>query len=128
MNRQKNYLKIRYFNFVLIPIPSWKEEDDIRGFNHVEEIFKSLNLPMIKCLRKKEKFKQSNLNKQERKKIKQKIEVIDGELLKNKNILIVDDVMTTGSTISAAIELLAQYQPKNIKILVLARKCRKNKK
>lgn len=128
ISRQKSYLKIKYLNYVLIPVPSWKEDDETRGFNHIEEIFKSLKLPIIKCLRKKEKFKQSGLTKQERKKIKQKIEVIDGTLLKDKNILIVDDVMTTGSTISAVIELLAQYQPKNIKVLVLARKCRKNKK
>lgn len=128
LSRQKCYLKIKYFNFVLLPIPSWSEDDDIRGFNHVEEIFKSLNLSMIKCLRKKEKFKQSSLKKKEREKVKQKLEIINGEIIRDKNILIVDDIMTTGSTIKAAIDLVLSFHPKSIKVLILARKCRKNKK
>ena len=38
-----------------------------------------------------------------------------------KNILIVDDVFTTGSTIRAAIDLVKQAKPKNIKVLVMAK-------
>ena len=128
LSRQKSYLKTKFFNYYMVPIPSWKEDDEIRGFNHVEEIFKTLNIPIIKCLRKKERFKQSELKKREREKIKQKIEIVNGDLLKGKNILIVDDVMTTGSTIKAAINLINYYDPKKIKVLILARKCRKNKK
>ena len=128
LSRQKSYLKIKYFNYILIPIPSWKEDDDTRGFNHVEEIFKSLKLPIVKCLRKKEKFKQSSLMKIERQNIKRKLEIVNGDIINNKKILIIDDVMTTGSTIKAAIDLLSKHNPKDIKILILSRKCRKNKK
>lgn len=128
LSRQITYLKIKYLKYTLVPIPSWVEDDDIRGFNHVEEIFKLLNLPIIKCLRKKEKFKQSSLNKKNRENVKQKLEIIDEQKIVGENILIVDDVMTTGSTIKAAIDLVSEYRPKSISVLILARKCRKNKK
>ncbi len=126
--RQKCYLKIKYSDFFMVPVPSWKQEDEIRGFNHVIEIFKLLNLPIINCLEKKENFKQSNLPKVEREKIKNKLKVINGHVIKNKKILIIDDVLTTGSTIKAVINLLENYSPKIIKVLILARKCRKKAK
>ena len=42
----------------------------------------------------------------------------------NKKVLIVDDVLTTGSSIKASIELLKKYKPKKMKGLVVAEKCR----
>lgn len=128
LSRQRFFLKLKFFDYTIVPIPSWKEDDEIRGFNHVVEIYKSLNLPIVNCLKKKEKFKQSSLNKRERKNVKDKLEIVNGSLLRDKEILIVDDVMTTGSTVKAAIDLILEYQPKNIQVLILARKCRKNKK
>lgn len=125
LSRQKSYLKIKYLNYVLVPIPSWEEEDKHRGFNHVEEIFKCLRLPIIKCLRKKVPFKQSKLSKGERTKVEGKLQYQKVTNLAHKKVLIVDDVLTTGSTIKAAIKIIEKYNPKVIKVLVLARKCRK---
>ena len=117
-------LKIKFRNYIIVPIPSTIESDEEREFNHVCEIFSSLDLPIFPCLKKKFDFKQSNLSKKEREKVKQKLFVIDGEKLKDKKVLIVDDVLTTGSSIKASIELLKKYKPKKMKGLVVAEKCR----
>ena len=119
------YLKLKFYGYYIVYIPSSMEDDKKRGFNHVKEMFRSLNLKSIDCLRKKYKFKQSSLSKKEREKIIDKLEVIDGKLITGKKILIVDDVLTTGSSIKAAIKLITKYHPKLIKVLVLAHNCRK---
>lgn len=126
LEKQAFYLRIKYFGYYLVYIPSSFEDDKKRGFNHVEEIFKLLNLKYIKLLRKKYHFKQSDLSKKEREKIIDKLEIIDGFRVKDKKILLVDDVLTTGSSIKSAIRLITKYQPKDIKVLVLAHNCRKN--
>ena len=114
------YLKIKYFGYTLIPAPSFIDADNERGFNHVKEIFKSLNLPMIKCIHKTKDVKQSDLTSKEREEIKNILE-IDNVDLSNKKILIVDDVFTTGSTIRVMIDLVKQKNPKKIKVLVLSK-------
>ena len=119
-------LKILYHDYLVIPIPSWKDDDNKRDFNHVFEIFSSLNLKMCPCLHKKENIKQSSLNKEQR--LKTKNLYIDKVNLTNKKILIVDDVMTTGSTVKHAIEIIKKKKPKIIKVLILAKNCRTNKK
>ncbi len=126
LERQRIMLKILYHDYLVIPIPSWKDDDNKRGFNHVFEIFSSLNLKMCPCLHKKENIKQSSLNKEQR--LKTKNLSIDKVNLTNKKILIVDDVMTTGSTVKHAIEIIKKKKPKIIKVLILAKNCRTNKK
>lgn len=127
LEKQAHYLRIKYFGYYLVYVPSSLEDDKKRGFNHVEEIFKLLNLNHINVLRKKFAFKQSDLPKKEREKIIDKLEVIDGFKIKDKKILLVDDVLTTGSSIKSAIRLITKYHPKDIKVLVLAHNCRKNR-
>ena len=103
-----------------MPAPSSKEADEERGFNHVVEMFKSLKLKMLTCIHKTTNVKQSDLNAEERKNIKDHL-FIDDVDLSNKKILIVDDVYTTGSTVKAMIELIKSKNPKKIKVLVMSK-------
>lgn len=128
LERQKSIIKLKYFGYYVITMPSWHEDDEKRQFKHLIEIIKPLNLQVIDCLKKKIKFKQSTLNKKEREKVTNKFEIINGYQITNKKILIFDDVMTTGSSLKAAIYHIKKFKPKKIKILVLARNCRKIKK
>lgn len=114
-------LKMLFYNYYMVFIPSNKEDDETRGFNHVKEIFKYIGLPFLEILEKKNKVKQSDRNFVQRKLIKYDLKVINIELVKNKKILIVDDVCTTGSTLKAAINLIKCGKPKDIKILVLSK-------
>ena len=121
LSRYARELRVMYHDYLMVPIPSYKEDDEIREFNHVEEMFKILKLKVEKVLDKTEKIKQANLSFNQRKEIKNFLRVTNGEVLTNKKVLIVDDVYTTGATISAAISLIEQYHPKKIRILVMSK-------
>lgn len=123
--RMRKILKTRYLGYTIVPIPSWHEDDEKRGFNHVVEIFKHIRLPTLKCLYKKNNHKQSAMSQKQREYIKDIIGIKENNVLTNKKILLVDDVYTTGSTISAAIKLIKTCRPKDVKILVLSMNCRK---
>lgn len=103
----------------IVPIPSFRDDDVKRGFNHVEEMFKCLNLPMLKCIKKIVNIKQSSLHFEERQKIQGRFILENEEQIEGKNILIVDDVFTTGATIKEAIRLIKQQNPKSIRVLVV---------
>ena len=115
-------LRLLYKGYTIVPLPSSKEDDEIRGFNHVYEIFKYLNLPIVNAIKKKYNFKQSELSKKERENILSKLEICDESELYGKKILIVDDVLTTGSSVKAAIKMIKKCHPKKIKVLILSRK------
>ena len=115
------YLKLKYLGYQIIPAPSYYEHDQIRGFNHVEVIFSSLKMKMLKCIEKITDVIQSDLSAKERENIKKNLIIKNGEQITGKKILIVDDVFTTGSTIKAMINLVKKYHPKKIKILLLSK-------
>lgn len=114
------YYHLRYRDYYIVPIPSYKTDNSLREFNHVEELFKPLNLPVLDILYKTEKYKQSDQKARDRHLISKYLEITDFNLVKDKKILIVDDICTTGSTLKAAINLIKRGKPKKIKILTIA--------
>lgn len=114
-------LKFLYLGFYLVPVPSYIDDNLKRGFNHVEEIFKELHLPFLHVIQKTNPIKQSDQKLQDREKIIERLKIVDEDKIRNKNILLVDDVFTTGSTIKACIELLSEHKPKKIKVLVMCK-------
>lgn len=120
INNYLDELSLKYNGFYMVPIPSYYEDDKRRGYNHVKVIFNNLDLRMIDCLYKTKDVKQKELSKKERSKIGEFISIKKDVNLKNKKILIVDDVITTGSSMRAAINLIEKHKPKKIEILSVA--------
>lgn len=111
--------KPNFADFVLIPVPLHKKRLKWRGFNQTEALAKELadffRIPLIsKCLIKvKETFPQIELSDQVRKEnIKGVFWAKNKELIRNKNILLVDDVYTTGSTMEEYAGVLKRPAPK----------------
>ena len=122
-------IKLSYSGYTIVPIPSYKEDDEIRGFNHVIEVFKQTGLEINEIIEKTDHFKQAEHSANKRKEIKKYLRLISNEPLAKKKVLIVDDIYTTGSTMKAAINLVERLNPKTIKVLVLAKtKTKQHKK
>lgn len=121
IERFKRELSIKYHDYILMPVPSSKEDDERRGFNHVDEIFKTLGLKMDYRIQKKIKTKQSDKTAKEREKIKDFLFLNNASTLKGKKILLVDDIYTTGSTVRACIELIQTLNPRRIEVLVICK-------
>ena len=128
LSRYINYLRIMYRGYVIVPAPSYHLDDERRGFNHVVEIFKALKLKIMPIITKTKQHKQSDHSAKGRMDITNVLSIDENANLKDKNILLVDDIFTTGSTLFSCIELLKPFHPKKIEILVIAKTKKKTKR
>lgn len=126
LDRFKNELKLRYYSYYIVFAPSNFADDEKRGYNHVQEIALIISNKVVDCLYKNQYFKQSDRSKQERNKVKDQISIKPHPSFFNKKILLVDDVITTGSTIKRCVELLKKDHPKKIEILILSKNFKNN--
>jgi len=98
----------------IVPIPIHEKKEKVRGYNQshfiADGISEILDIPAIKNAVKKEIHTESQTRKSRYnrwKNVKTTFKVTDSDVLKNKHLLLVDDVVTTGSTVEACgIELL----------------------
>ncbi|WP_366888425.1 ComF family protein [uncultured Aquimarina sp.] len=111
----------------IIPVPLHPRRLKERGFNQVEEfgkeIAKKLNAEYIDFVLKKNSYnqKQSKNSRLTRwKNTSETFGVQNESLLINKHILIVDDIVTTGSTIEACIQVLQSIPGIKISIATMA--------
>jgi ComF family protein len=109
-------------NSVLIPIPSHKAHIKKRGFNQsaliARELSMKLNIPIVEdsLVRDRDKRYQAKLEVKERKNLKKVFNVT--KKIGNKEIVLIDDVVTTGSTINKA---AMSFKNKSIKAIALFR-------
>ena len=111
----------------IVPIPLYKKRLKWRGFNQTEllanEISKHINKPMINALSKIKNTKpQIQFNEKSRKKnVKNVFVCTVPEIITNKNILLIDDVKTTGATLNEAKKILLKAKAKSVFTLTLAK-------
>jgi ComF family protein len=117
-----------FSDFVLVPIPLSKKKLRWRGYNQAEEIAKELSnflkIPLISdCLFKiKETKDQVELSEKERRKnVRGTFFVKNKEKIVGRNILLVDDVFTTGATMEEADRVLKEAGAKKIVGIVVAK-------
>ena len=89
-----------------------------------KEIAKNTNIELENnCLFKvKNITEQSKLNKEEREKNIQGVYILKNEeRLFNKNVILLDDIYTTGSTVNECCRILKQANSKNIGVFTIAK-------
>jgi len=130
----------KYFSFnhidIIVPIPLHKKRLLKRGFNQSFLLIKEFTrfwkntrncLPLWKIdykvlIRIKNTKSQTKFNKKQRKKnIKKAFKVRNFNKIKNKHILLVDDIYTTGATVKEAALTLSAAGALSVNVLVLAR-------
>jgi len=112
------YLFVKYFGYHVVFMPSSKLKKEERGFNHLELIFESIPFKKTKGLVYKQDLIQEGKNKKERELMIDNY-IYEGEY--HKKILLVDDVMTTGSSIKGASKVLKNKCQK-YKVLCLGKR------
>ncbi|HGC9428332.1 TPA: ComF family protein [Streptococcus agalactiae] len=110
----------KYKGYTIVPVPLSHEGYQNRQFNQVIAFLQSANIPYKNILSKKDGGKQSANNKEERLKQVQQF-TLKNEAELGDNLLIVDDIYTTGATIAQIRKLLEEKGIKNIKSFSLAR-------
>jgi ComF family protein len=113
---------------LIIPVPLHKNDLKRRGFNQSVLLGKVIgdyfSIPVRESVLIKKKLTsfQVNLSKKEREKnILRAFSVEKPEEIKGKNILILDDVFTTGATVEECAKELMKARAKNVFVLTLAR-------
>lgn len=107
-----------------IPIPVSKKSMELRGFNQVEAVLQAGGVtyaPLLKHIGRGEK--QSNKDRKGRMMSKQPFELAprDAERIRNKKIILIDDVYTTGRTLFHAAELMLDAQAESVETFTIAR-------
>jgi competence protein ComFC len=119
----RSKFKSRFRNSLLVPIPLSEERQYERGFNQAEIFARSLNSnvqPLLERITHEEK--QSKKTREDRMSKKNNpFTVIDEDRVKEKSIVLVDDVYTTGSTLRYAAKVLKEAGAMQISSLTLAR-------
>ena len=112
---------------VICYVPMTKKAEKKRGFNQCKLMARNIgyhtNIPVSNCIKKiKNTKEQKTLTKEERIiNLKGAFKISSINEIKNKNIILIDDVMTTGATINECKYILKKSGVKQITVLTIAK-------
>lgn len=122
-------LQSNRFNTIdyLIPLPLFAEKEYKRGFNQADVICQglstSMNIPILLKNVVRIRFTETQTKKHRTERwdnVHESFKVNDATVLKNKHILLVDDVITTGATLDACAQIIKNIEGVKISIATLA--------
>lgn len=114
----------------IVPVPLHWTRYARRGFNQAdmlaEKIGFKIQAPILQCLKRSKSTQyQFNLSPVQRTaNVQGAFSLINEDMslqIKDKHILIVDDLYTTGSTVASICNILMQYKPASLKVFVVCR-------
>lgn len=112
---------------LVVPVPLGRKRLRERGYNQVDLIARPLSLALSRdyqpgaLKRKRETASQVGLSAVERRDNMQNAFSADASVVRGKIVLVMDDVATTGSTLSSCAEALLQAGAKDVFALTVAR-------
>lgn len=121
------FLDLKNVYDYIIPIPIHKNRQKKRGFNQSDILAKEISKNTGKVynnimFRRKDTPHQSGLNRDNRvENLENAFELFDGVSVEGKDILLIDDIFTTGSTIDEASRFLKSKGALKVDYLCLAR-------
>ncbi len=110
----------------IIPVPMYEKKEKIRGYNQAKclaySLGRELNIPVYDHLvqRMRNTTPLKNLNPEQRRNNLKNAFHITSFGVKLDNIVIVDDIYTTGSTVDEIARVLMEYGCKNVYVVTLA--------
>ena len=114
---------------IIIPVQIHKKRKQKRGYNQSELITRQISnkIPSLvhenKAIQKiRHNIEQSSLSKEQRKQtVKNVYKIINKEKIENKNIVLFDDIYTTGNTVNEISKILKQNGANKILVLTIAK-------
>jgi ComF family protein len=115
---------------IVIPVPLWSGKRTSRGFNQAEAIARtfihfqssSIQLDTSILIRTRETASQTGLTRHQRRaNVRGAFAVVKPTKIKGRSILIVDDVMTTGTTAGECARVLRRAGAKEVFVATIAR-------
>ncbi|MBD8031459.1 MULTISPECIES: ComF family protein [Solibacillus] len=100
---------------LVIPIPMHLENLKTRTFAHIDELLKAASIPFAHHLIKLSNEQQALKTREQRLQTPQLFEVVNVTEIKGGNLLLVDDIYTTGTTLNHAKRALLQAGAKTVK-------------
>lgn len=113
---------------IIIPVPLYKNKEKERGFNQAvllsRQISGETNIPLNAdtLIRTKNTKVMYNLTRKERlENVRDAFRIINQDAIINKNIILVDDIFTTGSTVNSCSKELMENGAKSVTVLTFAK-------
>ena len=127
--KNEKFFKILKSYDTIIPVPVSSKRMNERGYNQSELIADDIVKQITECecitdclIKNKNIIEQSKLNKEQRQKNIQGVYILKNkEKLINKEILLIDDIYTTGSTANECCKVLQKAKPKKIDVFTIAK-------
>lgn len=111
----------------IVPIPIHPKKRDFRGYNQAAQIAKGVSEIIKKpinssvLVKKIDNSSQTKMSRRQRQQnVAQSFGLRKNASLKNMNILLVDDVITTGATLETCANLCIQLEAKTVSIVTVA--------
>jgi competence protein ComFC len=114
--------------YTIIPVPLSPERHKARGYNQVHEVVRACQnfLPNIQIdadtlIRVRDTKPQTSLGREERlSNMQGAFSVINPAVIRDRDIILIDDVLTTGATLQAASEAVITCHPRSLTCISLA--------
>jgi ComF family protein len=109
---------------LVVPVPLHVERLRVRTFNQAAEIAKTLGRPVSygSLVRERATRPQATLGRDERRaNVREAFAVSNHQKIHGRNVLLLDDVVTTGATLSAARDALLTAGPASVRCVAVAR-------
>ncbi|WP_417898893.1 phosphoribosyltransferase family protein [Bacillus haimaensis] len=117
----KKIFSSHFQNLLVVPIPLSEDRLYERGFNQSLFLARQLNVEIVEALGKHETGKQSKKGRSDRVAGENHFYVAQPDAIRDRDIVLLDDIYTTGTTIRMAAKRLKDADAKEISSLTLVR-------